>query len=89
MNKPKLTVFQVRYCGGRYRLHRGVPTPFSAIFDSSRRGDKRFFVSRCAEYCRGLATVEKPISLQIFDVYGRIIEERTYPRSADPKRSRG
>ena len=89
MRKAKLTEYQVRRSAGGYKLHRGVPTPFSGVFQSARRGDKRFFVSRCAEYCRGLATAEKPISLQIFDVYGRCLEERTYPRSADPKRSKG
>lgn len=87
--KQKLTVYEIRWCPGGWRLHRGPANPFSRVFESCSRTDKRFFVSRCAEYCRGLASAEKPISLWIFDTYGRFLEERTYPRSADPKRSRG
>lgn len=35
------------------------------------------------------ATKSKPISLRIHGVDGKIKEERTYPRGADPKRSKG
>lgn len=35
------------------------------------------------------ATHEKPVSLRIKDRKGRYQEERTYPRSADPRRTPG
>lgn len=31
----------------------------------------------------------KPVSIRIYGKNGRIQEERTYPRKADPKRSKG
>ncbi|MDX2063509.1 MAG: DUF2188 domain-containing protein [Bacteroidia bacterium] len=35
------------------------------------------------------ATQERPMSLRIHKTDGKIQEERTYPRSADPKASKG
>lgn len=38
---------------------------------------------------RELATPEHPVSLRIKNRKGRYQEERTYPRSADPRRTEG
>lgn len=35
------------------------------------------------------ATLKRPISLRIHKTDGKIQEERTYPRAADPKKSKG
>jgi hypothetical protein len=42
-----------------------------------------------ADFCRASGTAAHPLSLVIFKVNGTIQEERTYPRSKDPRRSRG
>lgn len=46
-------------------------------------------VRRGAEVCRKWGTHSDPVSLVIRKADGRIQEERTYPRSRDPRRSRG
>lgn len=38
---------------------------------------------------RALAQLAQPSSLQVHSKAGRIQEERTYPRSSDPKRTKG
>lgn len=35
------------------------------------------------------ASKSNPVSVRIHNVYGKFQEERTYPRSADPKKSKG
>jgi hypothetical protein len=52
----------------------------SKVFD----GTKREAVKESADWLR-----EKGGSLKIHKTDGKIQEERTYPRSADPKRSKG
>ena len=45
---------------------------------------------RCSvAICKSIATKENPISLKIRNLNGKIHEERTYPRSADPESSVG
>jgi hypothetical protein len=47
---------------------------------------KKEAVSKAAAAARGAG---EPISLRIHDRDGKIAEERTYPRSADPRGSKG
>ena len=92
MKKPKLKVYAVR----RVNLH---PSSIAWVMLDGKRGvlfqylvteHKRQFVARCAAWCRANGTATEPISLRIFTGDGsRVIEERTYPRSADPRRSKG
>lgn len=41
------------------------------------------------QYMRNCACAFGPLSLRIYSKGGRIQEERTYPRSADPRSSKG
>lgn len=41
------------------------------------------------QYAVSVAKAEQPSSLRIHGKDGRIRDERTYPRSADPKKSKG
>ncbi len=46
--------------------------------------------AKCLNAFRGLLnTIQPPISLRIHDNKGKFQEERTYPRSSDPRRSKG
>jgi hypothetical protein len=90
VKKPKLKVYEVRWADRNHLLQvwRLRSGPFLQLM--SLLGEtKRAFVARCAALCRKLAKREHPISLRIFNRDGTISEERTYPRSADPKRSKG
>lgn len=51
--------------------------------------DKDRAVKLAAKRFRDHATAKLPVSLQIRTRDGRIEEERTYPRSRDPRRSKG
>lgn len=42
-----------------------------------------------ARYARNNATAARPYSLRVRNRNGRWAEERTYPRGADPRRSKG
>lgn len=46
-------------------------------------------IKAAIRYCRGNSTVGDPISLRIKNRDGRYSDEMTYPRSADPKKSKG
>lgn len=92
MNKPLLV---------RYELVREGPGVWVLSFGHDEDGEritllrsecgerKTAFVKRCAEHCCFQASPARPISLRIHAVNGRFLEERTYPKSADPRRSKG
>lgn len=50
---------------------------------------KRDVVAVAIERAEASARNKRPISLRIYGKNGQIQEERTYPRSADPRRSKG
>lgn len=87
MKKPKLVVYDLVQERPRVWVLNaaGEATILRGVFMEH----KESFVSRCAAHCRFHATVERPLSLRVHAVNGRILEERTYPRSADPRRSKG
>lgn len=92
MKKPKLKVYAVRFV--RLGIRSGAWVMSDArkavLFQKIDSEFKSQFVSRCAAWCRVTATAKEPISLRIFNRdRSRVIEERTYPRSADPRRSKG
>jgi hypothetical protein len=51
------------------------------------RGTRKTDVVR--ETARSARSSGEPVSVRIRNVDGKIAEERTYPRGADPRRSRG
>jgi hypothetical protein len=51
--------------------------------------DRNELLERFAEWANKTATDKNPIALRIHAQDGKIQEERIYPRSADPKGSRG
>ena len=55
-------------------------------FEFNRKSDA---VSAGARWCRSEAAAGKLLTLKIKGRDGKIRDERTYPRSSDPKRSRG
>jgi uncharacterized protein DUF2188 len=57
----------------------------SAYFDGSRRQHKL----EAMRFAKGKAIELGGGSVRIHGQNGRVLEERTYPRSRDPKRSRG
>jgi len=46
-------------------------------------------ISDCRRLLKGLATEKEPISFEVHNKKGRIQTEYTYPRSADPRKSKG
>lgn len=50
---------------------------------------KWFAVLYARRKANEMATPERPVSLRIKNRKGRYQEERTYPRSADPRRTKG
>jgi hypothetical protein len=54
-----------------------------------RNRTKADVLERSIKLCKELATVKNPLSLKIHGKDGKIKSERTYPKSADPKKSRG
>jgi hypothetical protein len=88
MKKPKLLVYDIRLKFG-YRRAWLMVAGVRMVLASRTEERKNTFVSRCAKWCRVQATEQSPFSLRIHSVDGRILEERTYPRSADPRRSKG
>ena len=50
---------------------------------------QRAAIAACVGWCREMGKLGKPVTLKIKRPDGRIRDERTYPRSSDPKRSRG
>ena len=86
MKKPRLKVYEIRRASYLvWAMWLKGKRILGCYFSESRAQ----FISRCAKWCREVATVEVPISLRICRRDGSIIEERTYPRSADPRRSKG
>jgi len=57
----------------------------SAYFDGSRRQHKL----EAMRFAKGKAIELGGGSVRIHGQNGRVLEERTYPRSRDPKRSKG
>ena len=88
MKKPKLRVYDIRLRFG-YRQAWLMVDGVRMVLASVGAERKNTFVSRCAKWCRETATEQKPLSLRIHSIDGRILEERTYPRAADPQRSKG
>lgn len=98
MTSPKLTFYQVvRESPRVWVMNYGWGDPAEAkdeepavtLLRSERGEAKTRFVARCAAHCRFNATKARPISLRIHAIDGRFLEERTYPKSADPRRSKG
>lgn len=87
MRKPKLVVYEIRYQGARVWAMKEPGGRF--CMRSAFAEPKSQFVSRCAARCREWANRGFHGSLRICRLDGTFIEERTYPRSADPKRSKG
>jgi len=76
--------------GSRYKGHVLRVEGGPAVHYFSRRWSKRAAISDAAGKIEGLATVlEQPSELKIRRRDGTFEPARTYPRSADPKRSRG
>ncbi len=46
-------------------------------------------VKKAAAWANKTATTKEPISIKIHGVDGKVKDERTYPRAADPKGSKG
>jgi hypothetical protein len=81
--RARLPVWTVRWTGHGWIL---------------RNHERRAFISSGAKwrvmvelgpYMEEAARVFGPCSVRIYGKNGRIQQERTYPRSADPRRSRG
>ena len=69
-----------------WRVWGGANSPFgggaNSPFDFRSKRD-------AVAWARGVAQVNQPSTLVITGRDGRIQEERTYPRSSDPRRSKG
>jgi hypothetical protein len=46
-------------------------------------------LKQAVAYCKSIASKTNPVSLVIHGIKGQFQQERTYPRSADPKKSKG
>ena len=91
MKKAKLVVYRVRLAKVRGSAFWSWQMLIGAqpVLSQSHSEDKASFVRRCASFCRLNATAERPISLEILTRHDVHQSERTYPRFADPKRSKG
>jgi hypothetical protein len=97
MAKQKLTKCEIRWIqqARAWRFLADYVTKYSTVpndgLDFSMTGEnKAAFVRRIvAGLKQRIANGEYGFSLRIYDKDGRVQEERTYPRSADPKKSKG